>query len=471
MDSAVIVTPINLGKKLPPFRAESLQFRLHCDADRENASGEVVGEFCHFRDMSETDVSLSMHSYFVESDPQRPTVFFFNGGPGASSTPLHFQGFGPYVHVGSEGNEHNFAHNDETLLDVADLVFVDPIGTGFNRIPKAGEPGSPAERWLSPGGDAAVCAAAVRAWLKHHGKQSERVFLCGQSYGSTRVSMMSVLLEDLELAGVALVSPGLSFTALTREIGNDMLPILTMPTMAVAAHYHLAANNDMSAMDVYCAARKFALEQYAKAVHAGNDLDDETRREVAAELSAWIGLSTPVILERGLKVDAERFMTELLGNPDRRIGSLDVRSVGSTAPVTDRPTNDPALVVGRPFGRTEAYMRQVFGLDSRLPYTGLSFEVNGRWGWHSNDPIRRFYHDATRELSEALRQRPSLRVLAAAGIFDMSTPALATRHAMTRAEMPAERVEVIELPGGHTIYDTKDNRTALGERLRSLITG
>lgn len=470
MDSALFVSSVNSVRGGPSYRAESLQFCFDIATSAVGHVGsEVKGEFREFAAMGEADISLSMHSYVMDSVEERPVFFFFNGGPGASSTPLHFQGYGPYLHVGSDGRQHTFAQNDETLLDVADLVFVDPIGTGFNRIPLAGEPGLPAERWLTPGGDAAACATAVRAWLKRYSRQAARVFLCGQSYGSARVSLMSVLLDEVELAGVVLISPGLSFTALTSEIGNDMPPILRLPTMAVAAHFHLGLNQGMSAMDVYRATCSFALNRYAMAIHLGNDLDEGIRRQVAEELSGWIGLPASVVLERGLKIDAEQFMTELLGKADKRIGSLDVRFIGSAAPVTDRPTNDPALVVGRSFGRTEAYMSKVFGLVSDSPYTGLSFEVNGRWAWHSDDAVRRFYHDATRELSEVLHRRPTLRVLAAAGIFDMSTPALATRHAMTRAAMPADRVEVVELLGGHTIYDATENRIALGKKLRSFL--
>lgn len=448
---------------LPDHHAQSLTFRLNVHAIH------VEGDWCERT--AATDVTLSMHTYRVTArdGAPRPVLFFFNGGPGASSTPLHFQGFGPRLYAGSDDEDHRFVDNPDTLLGVADLVFVDPIGTGFNRQPADGEAGNPAERWLSPEGDARVCAAAIRAWVMRFGRDGTPVFLCGQSYGGFRVALMLPYLDDLNVTGVVLISPALDMSARANVHGNDRAYLYTFPTMAVAAQHHQITQPVMSPMAVYETTAFIARERYATALQWGNELDPARARAMATELSQWIGMPVQSILDRQLRVNAETYMREILAPLPLRIGSLDVRETGSLDAVAGRPTNDPSLVVSRSSGRTEGYFRQFFGHEAERPYVGLSFDVNGRWNWYAEDPLRRLYRSATGDLAESMQRRPHMRLLAACGIYDMSTPALATRHALGQCGIPAERVCILDFPGGHTVYDRSDNRASLSRAIRDLI--
>jgi len=415
-------------------------------------------------------ITVMTHAYRSRAgaldDAARPVIFFFNGGPGASSTPLHFEGFGPYRYVGSETGEHRFDVNPEGLLDVADLVFVDPVGTGLNGIPEAG---SPHERWLTPQGDAMLNATVVRAWLERFRSLSAPVVLCGQSYGGFRVSLMTEHLDDVALCGLVLISPALNVTARIDAIGNDAVHIHTLPVMAVAAQHHGVATHAVSPLDVFHETARIARDEYASALQWGTALDAARARHMASMIGEWVGVSPAIVAERHLRLDPEWFMRELLASQGLRIGSLDVRKSGSNAPVADRPTNDPALVVGKGSGRAEGYLAQVFGIEPSRPYVGLSFEVNGRWSWHRDDDKRPAYWNAAASLASAMQRRPALNVLAACGIFDMSTPALATHHALSHGAIPRDRVRIIDLPAGHTAYDTPSNRAALAAGIRALL--
>lgn len=449
------------------FSARSLSFRINL------ADAGFSGEWCEPGSTGGQDVTLGVHFYqprrSATRQVKRPALFFFNGGPGASSTPLHFSGFGPYlVEDGDEGDV-RILDNPETLLDVADLIYIDPVGTGFNRIPATGEAGAPAERFLGVDGDAALAALVIREWLAAYGTPEAPVYLCGQSYGGFRIATAAPYLADVNLCGLILLSPALSMSGRHETIANDMAYLFTLPTMAVAAQYHGLRPSDLSAIELHRAAADFALDTYASALVWGVQLGAARRSAIALEVSKWIGLPPQRVLDQNLRIEAEAYMRELLAPRPLRIGSLDVRGTGSLAPMQDRPTNDPSLVLKRSSGRNETYFREVLGVEAKVPYVGLSFEVNGRWDWVRPDLGRKFYLDATEDLVAAMAAHESLQVLAVAGVYDMSTPALATRHALTRPGVPPGRVSILDVEGGHTPYDTPVNRACVARAIRSLI--
>lgn len=444
-------------------------------AYRFDGQGESVeGSLC--ARIGGDDMSLSMTVYRAPVSAEaetgaRPVIFFFNGGPGASSTPLHLNGFGPMLHVSSQDEKHLFSDNPDTLLDVADLVFIDPVGTGFNRLPAVDEPSA---RWLGVDGDAQAAAAAIRAWLEHDGMAGRRVFLCGQSYGAFRVGTILPYLEDLNLAGLILISPMLDASARTAAPGNDLPYVVTLPTMAVAAHYHGVTTHPESvdAMALYAEVSQFARTDYAAALQWGSELeriDAPLALRVATELARLLNISEEDVRQRGWRIDADNFMNTLLSDRQCRIGSLDTRETGSLAAATDKPTNDPSLVVGRTPGRTEDYFRRYANVETSRLYVGLSFEVNRRWQWMPSGGAPCFYTSVVGKVGAFMRARPEAHLLAACGIYDMSTPALSTRYALTHAEVSPKRMHIVDFPAGHTIYDTSDNRTALARAIRKMV--
>lgn len=452
------------------YIAEFLVYRL--DSPGEGVDGSLGTH------LDGDDVSLSMSVYRVAPSSQsdaspRPVIFFFNGGPGASSTPLHLNGFGPALHESSKGATHVFVDNPDTLLDVADLVFIDPVGTGFNRLPRDDAPGA---RWLGVDNDAQAAAAAIRAWLRRDGGTGRRVFLCGQSYGAFRVGTILPYLAEVPVAGLVLISPMLDASGRARAAGNDLPFVVTLPTMAVAARHHgvttQGSMDNMDAMALYSAASQFARTDYAAALQWGNELEQSDAPlacRVAAELARLLGMPQDEIEARGLRVDADDFMNTLLEDRECRIGSLDTRETGSLAPAADKPTNDPSLAVGRTPGRTEEYFRRYLNVETARPYVGLSFEANRRWQWISPAAEPCFYTSVVGHIGEFMRARPDAQLVAACGIYDMSTPALATRYALGHAGAPSERMHIIDFPAGHTIYDTAENRATLAQAIRKMV--
>lgn len=477
--SSSTVAPVTAASARLPLRSQQVTGPSHVaeflvyglDGADDGAAGvwrdEIGGD----------DVSLSMSVYRrapadASDASARPVIFFFNGGPGASSTPLHLNGFGPMLHVSSDGATHVFADNPDTLLDVADLVFIDPVGTGFNSLPDDHAPGA---QWLGVDGDAQAAASAIRAWLQRDGDGRRRVLLCGQSYGAFRVGTILPYLDGVALAGVVLISPMLDASARTPAAGNDLPYIATLPTMAVAARHHRKtvahADDAHDAMTFYAAVSRFARTDYAAALQWGNQLgevDPLLSARVAAELARLLGIPQDEIERQALRIDADAFMNTLLADCARRIGSLDTRETGSLAPATDKPTNDPSLVVGRTPGRTEDYFRRFLGVDTGRLYVGLSFDVNRRWRWMSA-AAPSFYTSVADRIGAFLRARPDARLVAACGIYDMSTPALATRYALEHVPVAPERMQILDFPAGHTIYDNTDNRAALADAIRGMV--
>lgn len=446
--------------------ARSLSFRVDLAAET------LAGEWVETPQLGAGDVSVGVHFYrrhVTAAAGRVPVLFFFNGGPGASSTPLHFSGFGPYLVEEDADGAVSLLANPCSLLDVADLVFIDPVGTGFNRIPAEEEAGRPAERLLSVDGDAELSALVVREWLAAFGDKSGPVHLCGQSYGGFRVASVAPLLKDVDLRGLILISPALSMSARYQTLSNDLAYVLTMPTMAVAARHHGLTQGGEGVLELYHAAARFALDEYGPALAWGSALPAARRDALAQTLSQWIGLPLPRVLEQHLRIDAEAFMRELLAPQPLRIGSLDVRGTGSQAPLAGRPTNDPSLSLKKGSGRNEQYFREVFGLVMERPYVGLSFEVNGRWAWERPGFARKLEVAVVGDLLEAMADHAGLQVLAVGGVYDMSTPLLGTCHALTRPELPGERIRILETEGGHTPYESMENRACIGEAIRDLL--
>lgn len=228
------------------------------------------------------------------SAEQRPVTFCFNGGPGSSAVWLHLGAFGPKRAAFPDPQHpppppYRLEDNDASLLDVSDLVFVDPVGTGYSRIAGSAK----AEEFQSVQGDVDSMADFVRLWLTRNRRWNSAKLLCGESYGGTRVAALAATLQDrgIFLNGVVLVSPALDFQALEFQPGNDLPSVLYLPSYAVTARYHgqLAPKpEDLSAF--LAEVRTFAYDVYAPALMRGAKLGEPERRAVLAKLVAYTGL-------------------------------------------------------------------------------------------------------------------------------------------------------------------------------------
>lgn len=387
------------------------------------------------------------------ADPRRPVLFLFNGGPGASSSPLHMNGIGPKLLGPRDAAGHRaLLTNPDTLLDVADLVFIDPVGTGFSR-PLRADGGKP--YWSGPG-DAAAVLALVRGWLTREGRGGSPLTFVGESYGGYRLGLMARELADLNVAGLVLVSP-----ALEMSQHADQQAINALPTMAVAAWLrHKSAADARTAAQVWDEARTFAQGDYAAALQHGAALAPADAARRVPRLAAMLQLPESAIRAANLRVPTQQFLEQVV--PGQVVGRLDTRIIAPQPPrsaAPDRPAaaNDPALGLGRsnvivsaPIG---AYLRDELRVATRRDYVSLTLDVNFAWDFRPADPRPPFTVNVADYLGDLLAARPAARLLVYGGYYDLATPALATHHGITHSRVPLERVQFAFSDQGHSVFE------------------
>jgi carboxypeptidase C (cathepsin A) len=405
----------------------------------------------------------------------RPVTFLFNGGPGASTTPFHFDFFGPRRRLG-EGDEQWMVENADSPLDATDLVFIDPVGTGYSR-PLAGSDG--AQFW-SRTSDAASVAQVIKDWLRGHGREGSPRYLAGQSYGTVRAATMLANAADLEFDGVLL------FALVGNAEGSEMPQVVSLPTMAAIAWYHgRIERGGRSVEQAFDEAVEFARGEYVTALIKGASLPPEERRAVAARMAALTGLPADFIEKRRLRVSKEDFYLNLLKDQGLRTGQLDGRATARLdAPPQRPPYDDPGIsytpdppppapmkarTAGSEDSALERYFRQELRFQSPERYIALNLDVNQAWkpegAWGEGTPFQ-----STEAIAAAMQARPKLRLFWVTGLYDLSTPAYSGRYALDRAGVPADRLTAVQLPGGHSVYKDEANRRALADAVRRFVT-
>lgn len=406
-------------------------------------------------------------------DPaDRPVLFMFSGGPGASTTPLHFGAFGPLRRHGS-GDDRFLAPNPHSVLDVADLVFIDPIGTGYSRPAGDGTP------FWSRSGDADSVIDMIRQWIERHGRAASPRYLLGQSYGTVRAAEIVDRAPELGLHGVLL------FALVPSEREGPMALVTSFPSYAVSARYHGRGQFEQHGVeDLFERAIEFARSEYHQALLQADSLSETDKRAMARALSQWTGLSAGLIESADLRIDNELFIFNLLKDQGLRTGQLDARAVRRLdAPAQRPPYDDPGLNYvpaseelpeleeagahvrrGRHESEVEAYYRDVLGYDSPEPYIPLNLDVNSAWdheGFAASLPL----------LARAMAERSSMRLFWAAGYYDLSTPAYAGRFSLEQAGIPAARLTAAYFPAGHSVFVEAANLQRLAASVRAFITG
>jgi carboxypeptidase C (cathepsin A) len=389
----------------------------------------------------------------VENPATRPITFAFNGGPGASSVWLHLGALGPKrVELAKDGtalpDTPGLVDNDQTWLSFTDLVFVDPVGTGYSRAAD----GVDAKEFYATEKDIDVAAQFIRRYVTEHERWLSPKFVAGESYGTTRAAALANRLQEqdgLNLRGVILLSSALSFQAFSYDDDNDIAFALALPTFAAAARYHHKA--DAALADV----PPWALNDYLVALARGDTLSDPERQRIAHVLSDMTGLSTSYIEASRLRVSGPRFTKELLRSECHTVGLMDSRVVGSDlTPLGEYPHFDPAffLVTGPFVAPFNDYVRRELKFTTDRPYEFLSREVNRSWKWFDHGQGYVYVAD---DLAAALAHDDRLRVFAAAGEYDLTTPWLGQKYVFDHMGLPADRRDHVTFktyPSGHQIY-------------------
>ena len=423
-----------------------------------------------------TIFSISYVRQGAEAPAKRPVIFLFNGGPGASSDPLHMA-FGPLtvsqsmdVGAASTGAPRKLIANAYSLLDTADLVFIDPVGTGFSRL----LPGGDGSRYWNVHGDARAVLGFIRDWLAKNGRAASPKFLCGESYGGFRLATMLGDAGDLKFDGAIFVSPALDMTATSDAPGNDMPYILSLPTMAVDAWYHNRIDRDGRTLDnVFASALQFAETDYAAALLKGSALPDADRQRIAEEVAARIGLSKQFVLDRNLRISVQDFVTGLLADKGLRLGRTDGRYTGVAAELAKKspPYDDPAIAPGGSVaGLLTDYLEKDLKFPSTRPYITLAMTVNMKWGWTSGGRGPEAYINATPDVAKAMHENADLRIMTAGAYFDLATPLAATLYALDHAKLPKNHVVEKFYESGHSMYQHGPSHAKLAADVRAFVS-
>lgn len=407
---------------------------------------------------------------------QRPVLFAFNGGPGSSAVWLHLGILGPKrVELPGDGTiapmpPARIIENEFSLLDVADLVFVDPVSTGYSRIEKDGK----AEEFHGVEGDIDSLADFIRRWVTDHGRWSSPKFLLGESYGGIRVAGLSAKLQTqhgMPLNGIVLLSSLLDFRTLSPSHGNDLAYQVFLPTYTAVAHHHgkLQGNRD----DLVRQAREFAAGDYSLALQAGASLDPAKLKAVAEKLASLTSLPAALFVESKLRIDPSRFRGELLRAEGKVLGRFDARVAWpSTDPAYPYADYDPSfsLALGAYSTAMLAYLGQDLGWKEDSPYEILTTKVQP---WKMGDGNG--FVNLSGRLATAMRDNPHLRVLVMGGKADLATPPDGIEHSLKHLlELPdSARKNIVRAhyDSGHMFYlnppDLAQSRNDLAEFIRA----
>jgi len=393
----------------------------------------------------------------VEDPATRPVTFLWNGGPGSSSVWLHMGVFGPKrVDVPSDakddgGPPYRLIDNPACPLDLTDLVFVDPVGTGFSKA--LGD--TPASAFFGVQQDARAVARFIRRWISDHRRWNSPKFIGGESYGTTRSAAVVNELEggfdDVALNGILLISAILDFSADSTATGNELAYALNLPTYAATAWYHQAAGEGQTLEAFVARARRFALGEYLHGLHAGAGLAAEDRTRLAGELAQLTGLAREYVEQTDLRIRPDRFQKELLRTRGLTVGRLDARYTGvDLDEAGESPENDPSFygIDGAYAAAINAWLRDGLGVDLDAHYRIIG-GLSGAWDWDLGDP---FYCNVAPYIGQAMRENSGLHVFVASGYYDMATPFFGAEYSLNRSGVVPERVHYAYYEAGHMMY-------------------
>lgn len=410
-----------------------------------------------------------------ENSPPRPVVFAFNGGPGSSSVWLHLGGIGPRIVPTSPDGTQPLAPpatvkaNPFSILDVADLVFIDPVSTGYSRPEKGGKK----DEFHGVDEDVNSIADFIRRWTSENERWNSPKFLLGESYGGIRAAGLAQRLQSrygMNLNGVVMLSSLLDFRTLSSSAGDDILYSVYLPTYASTAHFHKKTSGDRD--ELVKEANDYAFGSYATLLLKGNQITAAETKEAAAKLAALTGISAEIWTENKLRLDPSLFRKELLKKEGKVLGRFDARTAwDDSAPTSSRAGFDPSYAVAYGTFSTAMldYLTREIGWQDDKPYEILTGNVHP-WNWGSGNNIVNF----SSRLANAIRDNPKLRVLIMCGHTDLATPPAGIIHSINHLiDLPAAQRANITYDwyeAGHMFYLNQPDLEKMRQDLVDFIT-
>lgn len=433
----------------------------------------------------EPAASLFTISYIRENaGGPRPVSFVFNGGPGSASVWLHLGLLGPKrAVVASDADSDDGAapytmlDNPLSLLDVTDLVFIDPVGTGYSRAVGKGQD----KDYWSEEGDGSSIAEFIRIWITQHQRWNAPKYLIGESFGTTRAAYLAHRMAtgevDISLNGLVLISQALDYEGSTSAHDNVYSYVTYLPSMAATAQYHGRAGVGVPQAEFLADARAFARDEYGPALWKGARLSPEERAHIRERLSYFTGLPETYVERSDLRILIPRFLKELLRDQGLALGQLDGRYKGDEADdMAERPEADASsyFIESAYTSLLNHYLHADLGVRMDRPYIVSSEAAGNGWNFR-NAPEGEYweprYVNAGRQLATAMRRNTALKAWVANGYFDMITPFFDAEITFARYGIPQERVAMTYYQGGHMMYLHEPALDALAADLRAFYAG
>lgn len=421
---------------------------------------------------------------------ERPVTFVFNGGPGASAAYLHMGALGPNrVQFNDDGTLTSppvkLIENQDSWLEFTDLVFIDPIGTGFSRMiedeekdKKDSKEKKDKKEYFQMSRDLESIGEFVQKFLSKNKRWTSPVYIAGESYGGFRVAKLSKMLQNdygIGLNGAVLISPCFDWSVLSSHDYDMDSWVNIFPTMVASAHFHKKSqlSSDHSLDEALAAAEKFTVNQYARFLIQGEAMSQEERDEVFQVYSAMTGLDLEYVKKKQGRIVIAEFVRKLLESDKKVMGLYDA-TITLLDPYPDRDTHqapDSTLSASeRVFcSGVNAQLRENIGIEEEREYKLLNIEVNTSW---KNDKQTHAFDlkvDSADDLRYAMAMNPFLKVFITHGTHDLVTPYYAANRLVGQMRLTSEQKErllVKHFGGGHMFYTWKDSREQFTQSMR-----
>ena len=415
----------------------------------------------------------------VTNHAERPVTYTFNGGPGSSSVWLHMGALGPKrILMNEDGSSmsppYQVADNEYSWLDYTDLVFIDPIMTGYSRPVE----GVDKKEFLGYKEDIESVGQFIQLYTSKNGRWASPKYLAGESYGTTRAAGLSnhlISRYGMFLNGVVLISQITNFQTARFEVGNDLPYMLFLPTYSATAWYHKKLNAQFDHLEnLMDEVRKFAYGEYNNALTLGDKLSAGDKNLIAEKLSIYTGLSKQFILGTNLRINIQQFCKELRRSESLTVGRLDSRFTGHDYnDAGERPEFDPsydATIYGPYTVALYDHLKKNLKVDIDIPYEILT----GRARPWNYDNVQNQYLNVSEDLRVAMVKNPFMKVLVCNGYFDLATPFFASEYTLDHMFLPSglkKNISMKYYPAGHMMYIEKTSLAKFSDDVKSWYTG
>ncbi|GER07712.1 peptidase S10 [Iodidimonas muriae] len=444
----------------------------------------VAGETYIRDDEGQPTASFFNVAYLAKggaASKKRPVTFLFNGGPGSASLWLHMGAFGPKrVVVPSDAKDdgappYPVVDNPDTILDVSDMVFIDPVGTGYSRA--LGEKSN--ADFYGVRQDADSIAAFIHQWISDNGRWNSPIYIAGESYGTLRMGPLLDALggrrHQIGVNGVMLISAVLHYQNSRFNQGNIMSYVSFLPTYAATAWYHDQLPQKPENLEEFLdEVRDFARNDYATALIAGTRLDPQERQRIISKLHAYTGLKTDWLDKANMRIQVFRFFKELMRDDRQVVGRLDSRYLGEEPDaVGEFYETDPASAsIGNAYvAAISDYFQTDLGVRMDRPYFASSPDAFRKWDWKLGDraPNGGRFINVVPQIGQAMRYNKDMRVLVSAGYFDFATPFFGAENALSEVGLVPERIHYDYYRAGHMMYLHDESRDQFLKDIRAFI--